>query len=144
MADRPGRPEPDGHTGRRPVADTSHGPGRILVAVYAVFAVAATGRSAVQLSTRAAEAPLAYALSAVAAVVYLLATVALARDWWRVALGACLVELVGVLTVGTLTVLDAADFPDETVWSLYGQGYGWLPLVLPFVGLAWLRRTRPA
>ena len=52
------------------------------------------------------------------------------------------VELVGVLVVGTLSVLDAGDFPDETVWSGFGQGYGYVPLVLPFLGLAWLWRTR--
>ena len=48
-----------------------------------------------------------------------------------------------MLTVGTLTVLDPELFPDQTVWSSYGAGYGWLPLVLPFVGLAWLWHTRP-
>ena len=44
----------------------------------------------------------------------------------------------------SLTVLDAADFPDGTVWGHYGRDYGWVPLVLPLLGLAWLRRTRPA
>ena len=39
--------------------------------------------------------------------------------------------------------VDPELFPDETVWSSYGAGYGWLPLVLPFVGLAWLWYTRP-
>ena len=52
-------------------------------------------------------------------------------------------ELTGVLVVGTLTVLDTGDFPDDTVWSVYGRGYGFVPLVLPLVGLWWLRRTRP-
>ena len=33
-------------------------------------------------------------------------------------------------------------FPDATVWSQYGLGYGFVPLVLPVVGLWWLRRTR--
>ncbi|QWC83984.1 hypothetical protein KLP28_10150 [Nocardioidaceae bacterium] len=122
-------------------ADTSHGPGRLLVAAYAILAIGATGRSGVQLATGASEAPLAYGLSAFAAVVYIVATLALARDWWRLALVACSVELVGVLSVGTLTVVDAGDFPDATVWSLYGQGYLFLPLVLPVLGLLWLRRT---
>ena len=132
-------------TARRAARDTSHGPGRLLVAAYAILAVGATGRSGVQLATKASEAPLAYSLSAVAAVVYIVATLALAKDWWRVALVACTTELVGVLTVGTLTVVDAADFPDATVWSLYGQGYLFLPLVLPVLGLLWLRRSdRPS
>lgn len=120
---------------------TNTGPGRALVAVYAVFAVAAGARSAVQLATRFEAAPLAYLLSALAAVVYLLATVALARSSRRPALTACSVELAGVLSVGTASLLAPAAFPDATVWSGYGIGYGFLPLVLPVLGLLWLRRT---
>jgi hypothetical protein len=118
--------------------------GRVLIFVYAVFAVAATGRSAYQLVTRADEAPFPYALSAVAAVVYVGATLGLAREgdtWRRVAWVACATELAGVLVVGTLSVLDQQLFPDDTVWSSYGAGYGYFPLVLPFAGLAWLWRT---
>ena len=120
---------------------TTGGPGRVLVAVYAVFALAAGARAAVQLSTRFAEAPVAYLLSALAAVVYVVATVALARGGRRVALVAITVELVGVLVVGTLSLVDRAAFPDETVWSAYGRGYLFIPLVLPVVGLLYLRRT---
>ena len=120
---------------------TTGGPGRVLVAVYAVFALAAGARAAVQLSTRFAEAPVAYLLSALAAVVYVVATVALARGGRRVALVAISVELVGVLVVGTLSLVDRAAFPDETVWSAYGRGYLFIPLVLPVVGLLYLRRT---
>jgi cytochrome bd-type quinol oxidase subunit 2 len=123
---------------------TATGPGRILVAVYAIFALAATSRAAVQISTKFAEAPLAYVLSAVAAVIYIVATAALARRGsasWRVALVCLSVELLGVLTVGTLSVFDRAAFPDATVWSGYGEGYLFIPLVLPVIGLLWLRRT---
>ena len=137
-------PTPD--AGVAPRRSTATGLGRALVATYAVFALAASARSAVQLLTHASEAPLAYALSAVAAVVYVLATVGLAEVGPRpraLAWGAVGFELVGVLTVGTLTVLDPELFPDATVWSAYGQGYGYLPLVLPFLGIAWLLRTRP-
>jgi hypothetical protein len=35
-----------------------------------------------------------------------------------------------------------AEFPDQTVWSLYGVGYGFVPLVLPVLGLLRLRATR--
>jgi hypothetical protein len=119
---------------------TAHGPGRVLVAVYGVFALAAGARAAVQLSTRFAEAPVAYLLSALAAVVYVVATVALARRGRRVAMVAITVELVGVLVVGTLSLVDRAAFPDETVWSAYGRGYLFIPLVLPVVGLLYLRR----
>lgn len=125
---------------------TSSGPGRVLVAVYAIFAVGATSRAAVQISTRFDEAPLAYLLSAFAALVYVLATFALAKAglrWWRVALTACSVEFAGVLTVGLLSLFDAEAFPDATVWSAFGKGYLFIPLVLPVLGLLWLRRTRP-
>ncbi|MEU4198228.1 hypothetical protein AB0E69_40465 [Kribbella sp. NPDC026611] len=120
------------------------GPGRTLTAVYALFAVAATGRSTVQLIADAGKAPLAYSLSALAAVIYLLATACLAiGDRARyVAIGACSVELAGVLVVGTLSYLARDLFPDRTVWSHFGQGYGYIPLVLPLVGLWWLLRGR--
>jgi hypothetical protein len=126
---------------------TASGPGRVLVAVYAIFALAATSRAGVQISTKFHEAPLAYLLSAFAAVVYIVATIALARrgdGWWRVALTACSIELLGVLAIGTLSLVDAAAFRHPTVWSVYGEGYLFIPLVLPVVGLYWLRRTAPA
>jgi hypothetical protein len=119
------------------------GAGRVLVAVYAVFALAAGARAAVQLGTRFSEAPVAYLLSALAAVVYVIATAGLARggrSGRRAAFGAITVELVGVLVVGTLSLADRAAFPDETVWSAYGRGYGFVPLVLPVLGLLLLRR----
>ena len=127
---------------RAAVPGPAEGLGRVLVAVYGVFALAAGARAAVQLATRFDEAPLAYLLSALAAVVYVLATVGLARGG-RVgrptALVACAVELTGVLVVGGLSLADRAAFPDETVWSGFGQGYGYVPLVLPVLGLLYLR-----
>jgi hypothetical protein len=124
------------------------GLGRVLVTLYGTFALAAGARAAVQLSTRFDEAPLAYLLSAFAAVVYLVATVALVRGGRagrRIAAVALLVELAGVLVVGTLSLADPAAFPDETVWSVYGRGYLFIPLVLPVLGLWWLRaRSREA
>jgi hypothetical protein len=119
----------------------------VLVAFYATLALAASARAAVQLATRFDEAPLAYLLSAFAAVVYVVATVALVRGGRtgrRTATVALSVELVGVLVVGTLSLADSAAFPDETVWSVYGRGYGFLPLVLPVLGLLWLRRQARA
>ena len=127
-----------------PTAPGRSGAGRVLVAVYGTFALAAGARAAVQLSTKFAEAPVAYLLSAFAAVVYLVATVGLVRGGRggrRTALVAISVELVGVLVVGTFTLADRAAFPDETVWSAYGRGYGFVPLVLPVLGLLLLRRT---
>ncbi|MEV7972072.1 hypothetical protein [Cellulomonas sp. NPDC089187] len=120
---------------------TATGPGRVLVAVYGLFALAATARGVSQAIREFDAAPLAYSLSVVAGVIYIVATLALAKDWRPVAWAAVGVELVGVLTVGVLTVVDAADFPDATVWSLFGRDYGFVPLILPFLGLAWLWRT---
>ena len=125
---------------------TNRGAGRALVAVYGLFAIAATSRAVVQIVTDFDEAPLAYLLSAFAALVYIVATFTLGRGTpgaRRIALVAVIIELVGVLTVGTLSVLDPAAFPRATVWSVYGIGYGFVPFVLPILGLLWLYRTRP-
>lgn len=122
-------------------AATGSGPGRLLVAVYGVLALAATARGLYQVTTKLSEAPLAYVLSLVAGLVYVVATVALATDRRRLAWATVLVEAVGVLVVGTLSLVDVGDFPDETVWSGFGRGYGYVPLVLPLLGLLWLWRT---
>ncbi|WP_442812011.1 hypothetical protein [Streptomyces sp. NBC_01803] len=127
--------------------DLKRGPGRLLLTLYGVFTVGAASRSVYQLSTRFDEAPLAYVLSAVAALVYAFITVCLVRGGEgarRIALVCCAAELTGVLAVGTWTLADPSAFPDATVWSDYGVGYLFLPLVLPVTGLLWLRRSRPA
>ncbi|MEU5947912.1 hypothetical protein ABZ793_20435 [Micromonospora sp. NPDC047465] len=126
---------------------TNAGPGRLLIAVYLLFAIAATSRAGLQIATRFDEAPVAYLLSALAAAIYIVAAVGLARAGAagrRVALACCTVELAGVLGVGILSVADPELFPDETVWSRFGSGYGYIPLVLPVLGLLWLWRTRTA
>lgn len=120
------------------------GPGRLLLSLYAVFTVAALSRAIVQISMQFDEAPLAYTLSLVAGIIYAVITVALWRGGEaarRVALVSCAVELIGVLVVGTLTVTDSSAFPDQTVWSDYGIGYLFLPVVVPVTGLLWLRRS---
>jgi hypothetical protein len=130
---------------RHAPASTGEGFGRVLVAVYGLFALAATSRSVVQLTTRFHEAPLAYLLSAFAAIVYIVATISLGRGGRtsrRVARVAISVELVGVLAVGAASELFSDAFPASTVWTGFGSGYGFVPLVLPFVGLWWLRHTR--
>lgn len=115
------------------------GPGRVLVFLYGLFALAAGARAGVQLATKFDQAPLAYLLSAVAAVIYLVAMIGFIRGWRRLAIGCLLVELAGVLTVGTLSLIDPAAFPHATVWSGYGRGYAFIPLGLPVLGLLWLR-----
>jgi hypothetical protein len=122
---------------------TRTGPGRLLIAVYGLFALSASARAGVQIATKFSHAPVAYLLSAFAAMVYILATVTLAvgsPTARRIALLSCSVEFVGVLAVGTWSLADPATFPDATVWSGYGSGYGFVPLVLPVFGLLWLRR----
>lgn len=146
MAD-PTRPATSSTGARASDGRTATGFGRVIVILYAVMAVGACSRSLVQITTRFDEAPIAYTLSAVAAVVYVLATVGLARHGAgarRLATIACSVELVGVLAIGTFTVLVPNDFPDATVWSYYGRGYLFIPLILPIIGLWWLRHTAPA
>jgi hypothetical protein len=120
--------------------------GRLLVVVYAIFAIAATARSVIQLTTRFDEAPVAYLLSALAAVVYIVATIALGlgERGTRVARAAITFELIGVLVVGTLSLIESSWFPRATVWSGFGIGYLLIPLILPIVGLWWLRRERTA
>lgn len=122
---------------------SSRGIGALLIAVYAVFAVSATARASFQLLTKFEEAPLAYALSALSALVYIVATVALARNDVRsqaVARWAVKFELVGVLVVGTLSLVWPAAFQHPSVWSWFGLNYACLPLVLPIFGLLWLNR----
>lgn len=122
------------------------GPGRLIIALYAVFVIGSLSRAAVQITTRWEEAPLAYGLSAFAGLVYVVAAISLAlrgeRAWW-VSLVAISTELVGVVGVGLWSVLDPAAFPDATVWSTFGRGYLFIPLVLPVLGLWWLWSTRP-
>ncbi|HOA86504.1 MAG TPA: hypothetical protein PKH61_03780 [Microbacteriaceae bacterium] len=124
------------------------GVGLVLVAVYAVMALAATGRSFVSIAQRFDEAPVAYSLSAVAAVVYILATLALlfagGRGWYVVAWSALIFELVGVVVVGTLSLVLPDVFQHPTVWSVYGIGYLFIPVVLPIVGMWWLVTHPPA
>lgn len=147
MASRPEHPAP----GPASPDDAARGPrnrglGRILVMVYAVFALSAFARSLFQIADHFAVAPVAYILSAFSALVYIVATFSLARSGarsWAVSVAAVLVELVGVVGVGLLTVLDPQLFADETVWSRFGAGYGYVPLVLPVLGLAWLLAHRP-
>jgi hypothetical protein len=123
------------------------GPHQALLAFYALFNVAAGARALVQLTTQYDVAPVAYWLSLAAAVTY-------ALGWWairqasigRTGLASVMlwVELAGVLTVGTLSIVHRQWFPDASVWSDYGIGYGCVPAVLPVLGLVWLRRQRGA
>ena len=122
--------------------NTALGPGRLLIAVYGVFALSATARATYQLLTKFEEAPLAYSLSALSAVVYIVATIALALGDKSKKLAYLSIgfELAGVIAVGLLSMLMPEYFAHPSVWSGFGIGYAFIPLVLPILGLLWLRR----
>ena len=94
------------------------GPRRVLIALYAVFALAATARGIVQIATKFDDAPLAYLLSLFSGVVYIAAAIGLA------------------------SIIDSSAFPHDTVWSRFGAGYGYVPIILPVLGLMWLWQSR--
>ncbi|RRR99441.1 hypothetical protein [Glycomyces terrestris] len=125
-----------------PPRTLADGFGRLIVLVYIVFAVSAGARAGYQVATKFGEAPLSFSLSAVAALIYLVAAVAIVRGASRTALAAVGVELAGVLAVGALSFADPAWFPEPSVWSHFGSGYGYVPLVLPAVGLVYLLKRR--
>ncbi|MER5553306.1 hypothetical protein ABT001_16820 [Streptomyces sp. NPDC002793] len=139
-------PQPDAPRGAQRF-ELGTGPGRVLVWFYGVFTVAAASRSIVEMILDFGKAPLAYVLSAVAAVVYGFITYSLVRGGEkarRAALVCCAAELAGVLVVGAWTWLEPSAFPDSTVWSEFGMGYLFIPVILPVTGMIWLRRARNA
>jgi hypothetical protein len=120
------------------------GLGRLLIFVYGLFALSAGARAGVEMATKFHVAPLAYTLSAIAAVIYIVATVCLARSTPTsrlIAIVCCAVEFLFVVAVGTASVIDDSAFPDRTVWSNFGRDYGYVPLVLPLIGLWWVVRA---
>ncbi len=118
------------------------GPGVVLLVVYVIFAISAGARAVFQIAVQFQVAPLAYLLSAFSAAVYIVAAVAIGRERRRLALTAVWIELVGVVVIGLFTVIAPQDFADATVWSDFGVGYGFVPLILPVLGLIWLFRAR--
>ncbi|MEU9759344.1 hypothetical protein [Streptomyces sp. NPDC047985] len=134
-------------TGEKQPFELGSGPGRVLLWFYGVFTVAAASRSIVQMILDFDRAPLAYVLSALAAAVYGFITYSLARGGERArrsALVCCAAELLGVLVVGTWTMVAPSAFPDATVWSDFGMGYLFIPVILPVTGIIWLRRAKTA
>jgi hypothetical protein len=121
------------------------GPHKVLLAFYALFTLAAGARALVQLTTRYDEAPVAYWLSLGAAVTYALGWYAIREaSVGHTGLASVMlwVELAGVVAVGTLSLVEPDWFPDASVWSEFGIGYGFVPAVLPVAGLLWLRRQK--
>ena len=121
------------------------GVGRLLIIFYAVFAVSSTARASFQILTKFEQAPLAYSLSLLSALVYILATISLAKAgkrWKQAALASVVFELAGVLSVGALSFVAPELFAHPSVWSGFGSGYGYIPLVLPILGLLWIRKSQ--
>jgi hypothetical protein len=118
------------------------GPGSLIIWIYGIFAISATVRATYQLVRKFDEAPIAYSLSLVAGVVYILATFALARRKYEIARITMIVELLGVLAVGFLSIFESELFAHPSVWSDFGSGYAFVPLALPIIGLWWLRRAK--
>ena len=117
---------------------------RILITLYVILALAATGRSTYQIIRKFEQAPLAYSLSLLAAMVCILATVALlsrGKTWRKIAWATLSFELFGVCTVGLLSIFVPQLFAHPAVWSHFGMGYLFIPLVLPLLGMLWLRRN---
>jgi len=114
----------------------------VLIVVYSILGLAAAGRATVQILEKFSEAPVAYTVSALSAIVYIVIAVALWRGWETVALVGSSIELLGVVVVGTLGYVDSSLWPDETVWTGFGSGYGWVPLLLPLVALYFLIKGR--
>ncbi|MEU4086234.1 hypothetical protein [Streptomyces aureus] len=124
------------------------GPRQLVLSGYAVFVVAAGGRSSVQLALHPHRALLAYILSAVAACGYAVGLVLLASSTrsarlHRAAVAWCAAEFAAVLAVGTLTLARPDLFPEPTVWSAFGAGYGLIPLLLPLAAGWWLHAHPP-
>ena len=91
-------PEASSEPVTSPPVSTKTGPGRLLVAVYGLFALSACARAGTQIATEFSRAPVAYVLSAIAGVVYIVATVTLVnggRTARRIAVLSCSVELAG-------------------------------------------------
>lgn len=153
MTDQTPPPTPDSTTEPTdvpaPPAQTAElpptGPRRVLVALYAIFALAATARAVVQIVTVFDTAPLAYLLSLFSGIVYIAAMIGLvsAKPWSRpLAWAACGTELAGVIGIGIASLVDSTAFPHDTVWSRFGSGYGYFPILLPILGLMWLNYSR--
>lgn len=128
-------------------ATQNSGFGRLLVVIYGVFTLSAGARALYQVIRKFDEAPLSISLSALSALIYLVATIALAKKGegaWKISLAAVSIEMAGVLLIGIFSYLQPQHFELASVWSHFGSGYGYIPLILPMVGLWWLNKTRPA
>jgi hypothetical protein len=115
--------------------------GVILAISYPVLAISTGFRAVYQLLFKEGVTNyLAPALSAVAALLYLVATIGFAvrKKWaWQVSVVALGLEMVLVVLVGTLSLI-VPETIGRTVWRYYGIDYAFFPLIQPLLGLLWL------
>lgn len=140
-------PEGSSVSASHPAAPRTDGLGRVLITVYLILALAATLRAVYQIVAKFDEAPVAYSLSLASGLVYIVATIALMRRegiWRAIAWAALVFEFAGVLIVGALSLVIPEWFAHDSVWSFFGMNYFWIPLVLPVLGMTWLRRDARA
>lgn len=112
------------------------GVGTLVIAIYGVFALSASVRALYQILRKFDEAPLAYLLSLVAAIVYVVATIALAKGQFGLAHKTLMFELVGVLVVGSLSIFIPALFCSSKCLVLLWNGiriYSISPSTVRFV-----------
>jgi hypothetical protein len=123
-------------------AKTARGASDVLGFFYALWSFSALGRSSYEYLFKRPTTYIPAHLSTFVGLLYILIIVGLRRRsprWWRLTLALLIVELAGVLIVGTIDVV-WRPFPYATVWSNYGVGYFFMPLLLPFAGLWWMLR----
>lgn len=115
--------------------------GVILAISYPVLAISTGFRAVYQLFFKEGVTNyMAPALSAVAASLYLVATIGFAvrEKWaWWISVVALGLEMALVLLVGTLSLI-IPDTIGSTVWRYFGIDYAFFPLVQPLLGLLWL------
>jgi hypothetical protein len=79
-------------------------------------------------------------LSALAAILYLIATLGFAyrRKWtWWLSVISLGFETIMTLLIGVWSFVDP-DLIGRTVWRHFGEDYGYFPLFQPMIGLVWL------
>lgn len=119
-----------------------------LVFFYGLWAVAAISRALYQYAVRRPPDLTPTHISLFVGALYVLIILGMRRRSpaaWRATLALLAVELLGVLVVGAVDVV-WRPFPYTTVWSGFGAGYLYMPLLLPAAGIWWMLRpaTRAA
>ncbi len=109
-----------------------------LTALYAFWALAVCSRVCWQYATRIGD-HLPTHLSASAGLLYLCIAYWAWRGWGPTLQWGLLIELIGVIVVGTYELF--YPFGYATAWSHYGAGYLYMPLLLPIAGIVVLLRN---